>query len=263
MATTQSTLEKLQTNLDESIGLRQTSSRPNLSPVPSAKDIGRRPLRNAARIQVDQVIPDPSQPRTDFSTASIERLAKSIQQNGQLAPIRVRWSAEHGKWVIVCGERRWRAVRAAGLETIDCQYIDGEFSEAERLEQQMIENLLREDLSPIEQARGFAALMKLHGWNGKQVAESLHIPASTVSRVLALLDLPDDIQHKVDSGQLAARSAYEISKLNDESRQRDLAAQAANGMTLKQTQEAVRKSLRAVGDTRLRISRKSFPPRLM
>lgn len=256
MATTQSNLERLQTNLDESIGLRQTNTRPNLSPVPSAKDIGRRPLRNAARIHVDQVIPDPSQPRTEFSPEAIERLAKSIQDKGQLAPIRVRWSAEHAKWVIVCGERRWRAARAAGLEAIDCQFIDGELSEAEKLEQQMIENLLREDLSPIEQARGFSALMELHGWNGKQVAESLHIPASTVSRALALLDLPDDIQGKVDSGELAARSAYEISKLNDKSRQRDLAAQAANGMTLKQTQEAVRKrpAKPRQGNTRKRLA---------
>ena len=241
MATTQHTLERLQTNLDESIGYRQTQNKTQLSPVPSPKDIGRRPLRNAARIQVDQVIPDPSQPRTEFSPASIERLANSIQDQGQLAPIRVRWSAEHSKWVIVCGERRWRAVQLAGLETIDCQFIDGELSATEALEQQMIENLLREDLSPLEQARGFSALMELRGWNGKQVAESLHIPASTVSRALALLDLPADVQGKVDTGELAARTAYEISKVKDESRQRDLAGKAANGMTLKQTQEAVRK----------------------
>ena len=123
MATTQHTLERLQTNLDESIGYRQSQNKTQLSPVPSPKDIGRRPLRNAARIQIDQVIPDPSQPRTEFSPAAIERLANSIQDQGQLAPIRVRWSAEHSKWVIVCGERRWRAVQAAGLETIDCQFI--------------------------------------------------------------------------------------------------------------------------------------------
>jgi ParB family chromosome partitioning protein len=141
----------------------------------------------------------------------------------------------------VCGERRWRAVREAALKTIDCCFVDGELSEAETLEQQMVENLLREDLSPIEQARGFGGLMELRGWNGKQVAESLHIPASTVSRALALLDLPADIQGRVDSGELAARSAYEISKVNDTSRQRDLAGKVANGMSLKQTQAAVRK----------------------
>ena len=241
MATTQRNLERLQNNLDESIGYRQTPASTRLSPVPSPKDVGRRPLRNAARIQIDQVIPDPRQPRTEFSPESIERLANSIRGKGQLAPIRVRWSAEQNKWVIVCGERRWRALRAAGLETVDCCFVDGELSEAEQLEQQMIENLLREDLSPIEQARGFSLLMELHGWNGKQVAQSLHIPESTVSRALALLDLPEDVQAKVDSGEVAARSAYEISKISDESRQRDLANKVAEGMTLKQTQAAVGK----------------------
>ena len=79
------------------------------------------------------------------------------------------------------------------------------------------------------------------GGTARQVAQSLHIPASTVSRALALLDLPEDVQAKVDSGEVAARSAYEISKISDESRQRDLANKAAEGMTLKQTQAAVRK----------------------
>jgi len=240
MATTQSTLEKLETNLDESIGVRQPSiSRPKLSPVASAKDVGRRPLRNFGRIQIDQVIPDPSQPRSEFSDESNQQLAQSIKKKGQFAPIRVRWSPSHEKWIIVYGERRWRAAQAAKLQTIDCQFDENKLTDAEVLEQQMIENLLREDLSPIEQARGFSALMELHGWNGKQVAESLHVPASTISRALALLDLPEDVQRKVDAGELAARSAYEISKLDDETRQRELADQAANGLTLKETQEIV------------------------
>ena len=85
MATTQSTLEKLETNLDESIGVRQPSiSRPKLSPVASAKDVGRRPLRNFGRIQIDQVIPDPSQPRSEFSDESINQLAQSIKEEGAI-----------------------------------------------------------------------------------------------------------------------------------------------------------------------------------
>ena len=240
MATTQSTLERLESNLDESIGARrQTASKPRLSPVPSVKDVGRRPLRNYGAIRIDQVIPDPSQPRDEFAKEAIDSLAKSIKKK-QLAPIRVRWSASHDKWIIICGERRWRAAQAAKLETIECYFVDRELSDAEILEEQLVENLLREDLSPIEQARGFSALMDLHGWNGKQVAESLRIPASTVSRALALLDLPADIQDNVDSGRLAARSAYEISRVDDEAVQRDLAQRSANGMSLKETQEAVR-----------------------
>ena len=242
MASTQSTLERIETNLDESIGARrQNNGRPKLSPVASQKDVGRRPLRNFGRIRIDQVIPDPAQPRTEFPEEAVNQLAMSIKQKGQLAPIHVRWSADAEKWIIVSGERRWRAARVAKLETIECKFDESDFTEAEILEQQMIENLLREDLSPIEQARGFSALMDLHGWNGKQVAESLHVPASTVSRALALLDLPSDVQDKVDAGELAARSAYEITRIEDETAQRELAEKAAAGMTLKETQAEVQK----------------------
>ena len=239
MATTQSTLERLETNLDESIGARrQPASKPRLSPVPSVKDVGRRPLRNYGAVRIDQVIPDPSQPRDEFAKEAIDSLAKSIKKK-QLAPIRVRWSSDHDKWIIICGERRWRAAKVAKLETIECYFVDGELTDAEILEEQLVENLLRENLSPIEQARGFSALMDLHNWNGKQVAEALRIPASTVSRALALLDLPVDIQGDIDSGRLAARSAYEISRVDDEAVQRDLAQRSANGMTLAETQVAV------------------------
>lgn len=117
----------------------------------------------------------------------------------------------------------WRAAQAAGLESIDCFFHEGELSESELREQQLVENLLREDLRPMEQARAFASLMELNGWNGKQLAQSLHIAESNVSRSLALLDLPEDVQRQVDSGELAARSAYELSRLPSEEQQRTLA----------------------------------------
>jgi len=240
MATTKRKLEQLEPNLEESIGSRPVRNQPKLSPAPSAKDIGRRPDRNFGRLDINQVIADPSQPRKEFDKDAINRLAQSIKDKGQLSPIRVRWSGEHNKWVIVCGERRYRAVKAALLPTIDCYFDNERLTEGEILEQQMIENLLREDLSPIEQARGFEALMKLNGWNRKQVAASLHLPASSVTRAMALLDLPNDIQEKVDSGEIAARSAYEISKVKNTGEQRNLAEKASGGMTLQQTQVAIR-----------------------
>lgn len=240
MPRTQNTLERIESNLDESIGSRRaTSARRRLSPVASSKDVGRRPLRDYGAVRLDQVIPDPSQPRAEFPQETIDDLAESIKKK-QLAPIRVRWSPDHDKWIIICGERRWKAAKAANLEMIECCFVDGALSDAQILEEQLVENLLREDLSPIEQARGFSALMDLHGWNGKQVAQSLRIQASTVSRALALLDLPSDVQDNVDSGKLAARSAYEISRIEDEDVRRELARQSANGMTLKETQQAVR-----------------------
>ena len=130
------------------------------APIPHPKDVGRRPLDGFGCLDIDQVIPDPEQPRTDFPPESLAHLAESIRDKGQLAPIRVRWSDELGKWVIIAGERRWRATKLAGLPTIECYFHAGELSRAETLEQQLIENLLREDLKPLEEAKAFASLMR-------------------------------------------------------------------------------------------------------
>ncbi len=241
MGKTRTTLEQISGNLDESLGVREIDLRPKLSPVPSAKDVGRRAIRNFGKVDINQVIPDPDQPRVEFSMDAIERLAESFRDKGQLTPIRVRWSADLEKWVIISGERRWRATRHAGLPTIDCYFHEGELAKTEILEQQLIENLLREDLSPMEEAKAFRALMEINQWNGKQVADALRVPASKVSRVLSLLDLPADIQQRVDSGDIAARTAYELSKLSSEDAQRQFAEQAAAGrLSIRDASSAVR-----------------------
>ncbi len=229
MASTRSMLEQISGNLNESLGVREVDLRPRLSPVSSSKDVGRRPVRNFGKVDIHQVIPDPDQPRVEFTPEAIERLAESIRDKGQLSPIRVRWSEDLSKWIIIAGERRWRATKHAGLPTIECYFHEGELSRSDVLEQQLIENLLREDLKPIEEAKAFSALIEMNGWTGKQVAEALRIPESKVSRTLALLRLPEDIQEQVEAGTLAARSAYEISRIPDDDKRRELAQQASEG----------------------------------
>lgn len=229
MASTGSTLQEITTHVDESIGVRERHLPVRLGPVPSAKDVGRIPLRTFGQVEVDRIIPDPIQPRTEFADDEIERLAASIQGHGQLHPIRVRWDETLKKWVIVSGERRWRATKAAGLPTIDCFFHSDDVTRTEILEQQLVENLLREDLKPIEEARAFATLMELNGWTGKRVAEALRVTPSRVSRALALLALPTDIQQQVEDGALPKTSAYEISRLRDDNARRELANQAASG----------------------------------
>ena len=241
MANTRQVLERIGGNLDESLGVREHDLRPKLSPVPQGKDAGRRPLRTVGSVDIHMVIPDPEQPRVEFSEEALERLAESIRDKGQLSPIWVRWSEPMGKWMIVAGERRWRATKRAGLSQIDCHFHDGEISRSEVLEQQLIENLLREDLQPIEQAKAFSMLLELNGWTGKQLAEALRVPPSSVSRALALLRLPDDVQEQVATGAISARSAYQLSRLDDESQIRPLAEKAAAGMiTHEQAANAVR-----------------------
>jgi len=133
-----------------------------------------------------------------------------------------RWSANYL-------DRSQRATKAAGLPAIDCFFVDSEVTEAERREQQLVENLLRSDLKPLEEAKAYQSLMELNGWNGKQVAEALRVTTSRISRTLALLDLPPEVQRQVDAGTLPKTSAYEISKLDDSRQQTKLASQAAAG----------------------------------
>lgn len=258
MASVRDMLEQVGGNLDESMGVRGVDLRPTLTPVPDPKDVGRRPLRNVGRVDVTQVVPDPDQPRAEFTEEALDRLADSIRDKGQLAPIRARWSADLGKWVIIAGERRWRATRRAGLPTIDCVFVDGELSRGELLSQQLIENLLREDLRPVEEAKAFRELMALSDWSATQLADALRLPKSKVSRSLALLDLPADVQDRVEAGDLPARSAYEIAKLGDDAKRRDLAAAVqAGGLSVEDTRKQVR-SRQGVSAPKARGSKEKF-----
>ncbi|HBE69098.1 MAG TPA: chromosome partitioning protein ParB [Planctomycetaceae bacterium] len=229
MASTKNALKDVSVNVDESMGRRQNSRAAQLSPVSSAKDVGRRPLRTFGEVEVACIIPDPEQPRTEVDSEEIERFARSIRAHGQLHPIRVRWDDNVQKWVIISGERRWRATVAAGLPTIDCFFVDKDLSESELREQQLVENLLRSDLKPLEEAKAYQALMELNSWNGKQLAMAINVTTSRISRSLALLDLPEEIQQQVDTGTLPKSSAYEISKLGNADQQNKLASQAASG----------------------------------
>jgi len=241
MASTRRALQEIAANVDESMGVRQVETKPLFGPMPSAKDAGRTPLRRFGRVEVSRITPDPMQPRTEFDEDEIELLAASIRSTGQLHPIRVRWDDELEMWVVVTGERRLRATKAAGLTHIDCFFHEDEITPSEILEQQLVENLLRQDLTPMEEARGFAALMELNRWNGKQVAEALRVSPSRVSRALALLDLPPDIQQAIEAGTIPRSSAYELTKLPNDAMRRSLAQQAAAGaLTHSQTTRAVR-----------------------
>ncbi len=241
MTSASSALRQIAANVDESIGLRQRGAEPQLSPVASAKDVGRTPLRRFGKLRLDQVVTDPRQPRSEFNPEEIERLAASIRSTGQLHPIRVRWDGAMGKWVVITGERRYRAAKAAGLAQIDCYFHDEAISDSDILKQQLVENLLRQDLKPLEEARGYQALIELSGWTGKQVAEALGVSAAKVSRALSLLELPREVQEQVASGTIGRTAAYELAKLENDLVQRDLAQQAANGaLTHQKTSSAVR-----------------------
>ena len=234
-------LRSSSSSIEESMGVRAETATVALPQKTNAKDVGRRPVRNYGTLPIEQVIPDPTQPRTEFDQEALQELSASFASKGQLQPIRVRWLEREGKWIIIAGERRWRAAQMAELATIDCYFHEGELSSSEILEEQIIENLQRRALQPMEEARAFDALIKMNKWKKKQVAAALGIHAAKISRALTLLKLPADIQAKVESGELPARTAYEISKLDDESQQRLMLSDVSNeGLTNQEARNRVR-----------------------
>jgi ParB family chromosome partitioning protein len=186
-------------------------------------------MESAAVIRLDRIIADPNQPRTEFDPESLDRLAASLKERGQLQPIRVRWDDAASRYVVVVGERRWRAAQLAGLETLACVVVSGEPSPEDLLEDQLVENALREDLKPIEQARAYKSLIASRGLSTRQLADRLQIGAASVAKSLALLGLPSNMQEAVEAGQIAPGTAYELSKVEDPAEQAELAKEAAAG----------------------------------
>lgn len=175
---------------------------------------GARGDRSAMSIEVSRIVRDPDQPRTEFDPDELDRLTRSVARDGVLQPIRVRWDEGQGAYVVLLGERRWRAATAAGLREIPCIVHDGTLDPTEKLGLQLIENALRHDLKPIEQANAYRRLMDTRGWNAKEIAAELNISPSSMTRALSLLELPPIVQDRVEQGALSPSAAAEIAKLD-------------------------------------------------
>jgi ParB family chromosome partitioning protein len=207
----------------------------------ASKHDGVKPLREARTIRLENLARDPEQPRQVFDAESLDRLAKSLISRGQLQPIRVRWSQEQGKYLIVAGERRWRAAMLAGMESLQAVVIERELTPAEILQEQIVENCLREDLQPIEQAQAFRVLMETNGWSARRVGEELNMANSTIVKALALLDLAPAVQEQVETGKIAPAVAYEVSKLQSAEEQLEVADRVlSEKLTRDQAAEVVR-----------------------
>jgi len=180
-------------------------------PATGSPAVGRMRMKNAARLRLDVIDIDP-QHREEFDEAGIARLAESLQAHGQLQPIRVRYSTDRNRYVLIAGERRLRAMKLAGWEEVDCTIAEGILSEAEILTQQILENIQREDLKPVERAKAFRDLMDRQSWDQKQLAAELKVSEGTISNSLQLLQLPSDIQRQVDAGQMKATIAIKTAR---------------------------------------------------
>lgn len=152
------------------------------------------------------------QARQHFGHESLVRLAETIRQHGQQSPILVE--PHDGRYSIVAGERRYRAMTLLGAESIEAKVVCLK-TKADADAASLVENCAREDLLPMEKARGIAALIASRGYTAAEAATHLGISESSISKLLAVLDLPQDVQVSIDRGELALSSAYEITRIPD------------------------------------------------
>jgi ParB family chromosome partitioning protein len=167
---------------------------------------------NPMEVPISSLKPSPYQPRQEFSEETLGELADSIREKGVLQPILVEAGSE-GEYLIVAGERRVRAARLAGLRSIPV--IVRQLTPQERLEVALIENVQREDLTPIEQANAYRSLMEMAGLSQEQLSQRVGKERSTVANTLRLLRLPDEAKEAINSGAISAGHARALLALTN------------------------------------------------
>lgn len=163
---------------------------------------GHRPTPIGRLIALDQLDPNPEQPRVEIGDLS--ELTASIQDKGVLEPLLVRPSRASGRWMIIAGERRWRAARAAGLREVPC--IEMEVDDRAVAEIALIENMQRKDLTPWEEADGLAALSQRFGYTHEEVARKVGKSRSTVTEALSIATLPEGIREQCRRADINVKS---------------------------------------------------------
>jgi ParB family chromosome partitioning protein len=192
------------------------------------------------QLPLELIVPSPSQPRREFDEQALHALAGSLGERGVLQPVLVR-PRPGGTYELVAGERRWRAARIAGLESIPALVRERE--DAVALELALIENMAREDLSPIEEARACAALVEELGLTREDVGRRVGRSRVAVSNLIRLLDLPDEVIEQVQRGALSEGHGRALLLAEDHGARRTLARAAVEGgWSVRTTEERARRS---------------------
>lgn len=166
-------------------------------------------------IPLSAIEPDPNQPRQTFDPEKLQELAESIKLYGVLSPILVRAGKLPGRFTVISGERRYRAATLAGLASIPAMVNQGEEAEGRTLAMQLVENLQRDDLTPLERAHAIGALKDAHNLSIRDIAEKLSISKSAVQRSLEILQLPDDLLNALRAGAAESKILL-LAKIDDE-----------------------------------------------
>ena len=200
--------------------------------------IGGAAQTDLAHVPVDAVHPNPRQPRRRIDGEAVSGLAESIRQQGVVQPVVVRPRAAGG-WELIAGERRWRAAREAGLKTVPALVRHAD--DRDSLLLALVENVAREQLSPIEEARAYSVLMDEFVLTLGEVAERVGRSKPSVANRLRLLDLPDDVLGMVERGELSEGHARAVLAVPDQDDRRALASLIVRrGLSVRAAEQAAR-----------------------
>ena len=200
-------------------GLEQLFTNNNVIDFDSfEKEIVSENKKDVITIKVDEIRANPYQPRKSFDEKSLQELAQSIKEYGVVQPIIVKKSIKG--YELIAGERRTRAAKIAGLTEIPA--IIKDFTDSEMMEIALIENIQREDLNPIDEAKSVQNIIKLRGFTQEEFAQKFGKSRSYITNLLGLLNLPEDIQNKLINKEISASHARILSKLDNESQIKEL-----------------------------------------
>lgn len=209
-------------------------------------------LGELRELPVELIRPNPSQPRTSFDEAALAGLADSIANSGVIQPLLVR-PLHDGAYELIAGERRWRAAQKAGLDRVPAIVRDPE--RAERLQVALIENMVREDLNPVDEARACAALVDDLGLSKEELAKRIGRSRPSVSNLIRLLDLPDEALALLEGGELSEGHGRALLAVSGNDARRRLARDAArNGWSVRETERRAKLASQPRGGRRETVS---------
>lgn len=192
----------------------------------------------AVTVKISEIEPNREQPRKEFDSAALAELAESISQHGVLQPLLLRPMVSGG-YRIVAGERRWRAARMAGLMEVPA--VIREMTDAEEMLFALIENLQREDLTPLEEARGYRTLIDSQGFTQEEVSQAVGKSRPAVTNALRLLNLPEDLQDMLEKGELSAGHARTLLSFKNEEDMRQGAQKARQGASVRELENMAKR----------------------
>jgi len=196
-------------------------------------------INGAINISIEKVEPRADQPRTVFDHEALQELASSIEKYGLIQPITVR-KLDSGFYQIIAGERRWRAARLAGLNEVPVRIIEADDQRA--MEMALVENLQREDLNPIEEAKGYRTLIQEYGMTQEEAAESIGKSRSAIANTMRLLCLAPPVMAMVEDGDISAGHARALLVIHDEATQLRAATQVyEENLSVRQTEKLASK----------------------